>query len=100
MRSNCIIWALWTYAVRLRQWARAGMPKEREPYLLIRPSRFRPRWVPHMLVGQRDSTFGMRLHSYKPIAGRDVPWYLAWLRFLFKGQVEEGDWQETVAVER
>lgn len=97
MRSNCIIWALWTYAARLRAWIRDGMPEQREPYLMVRPSRFRPRWVPHVLVAQWDSTFGLRVHSYKPINGREVPWYLAWTRLLFRGREEEGDWPDTVA---
>lgn len=92
MRSNCLIWALWTYAVRLRAWVRCGMPKGGEPYLVIRPSRFRPRWVPHFLVGELDRESGvMDLDSYKPIAGKDVSGWLVWLRLLFRGRVERGD---------
>lgn len=100
MRSNCLIWGLWAYAVQLRAWVRAGMPKGREPYLLVRPSRLRPRWLPHVLVGQMDGEGRMRMRSYVPVSGADLPWFLAWLGLLFKGHEVEGDWQDTVAMER
>lgn len=100
MRSNCLLWALWAYAVQLRAWVRDGMPKGREPYLMIRPSRLRPRWLPHVLVAQRDGA-GLRVESYTPTVKADVPWYLAWTCLLFAGEVTEGDeWQDTVATER
>jgi len=91
-RSNCLIWALGTYAVRLRAWVRAGMPAGLEPYLTLRPSRSRPRWVPHFLVAQRDPETGaMELDSYKPVEPVDVPWWRVWTRLLFKGRAVRGD---------
>lgn len=98
MRSNCLIWAVWEYARQLRAWVRAGMPKGREPYLLARPSRYRPRWVPHFLVGQRDQAGGMALRSYKPISGKDAPWWAVLTRLLFSGHEQAGDdFADTVA---
>lgn len=96
MRSNCLIWALWNYVGKVRTWARSGMPKGQEPYLVLRPSRFRPRWVPHFLVGKLDKDTGaMDLESFKPVAGKDVPVWLVWLKVLFVGRVERGDFADS-----
>ena len=92
MRSNCLFWAIGAYFARLLAWMRAGMPKGAEPYLLIRPSRSMPRWVPHFLVGKHDQESGvMELESYKPIKPEDVPWYRLPAHLWFKGRVERGD---------
>jgi hypothetical protein len=96
MRSNCLIWALWSYVARVRSWCRAGMPKGQEPYLLVRPSRYRPRWVPHFLVGKLDQDSGvMDLQSYKPVAGKDVSGWLVWLRLFFIGRPARGDFADS-----
>lgn len=81
--SNCVI-ETWRHRRALR---RAGM----ESYSVKRPSRFA--WSPfHQGWGVLDKSTGqIRFFSFKPVDGRDVPWYMAWTRLLFKGRVVEGD---------
>jgi hypothetical protein len=93
MWSNCYLWARWQYRLRLRAWKRAGRPAGREPYFVERASRSEPRQVPHFLVGEIvDHESGvMALESFKPVAPRNVPWYMVWTRLLFRGRVCKGD---------
>lgn len=66
------------------------MEEGREPYLLIRPSRSKPRWIPHMLVGfWRGGR--MQVVSYKPREPEDVRWWNAWTRWRFDGRTDWGD---------
>ncbi len=82
-RSNCVIEALRAR----RRLARGG----HEVYLWMRPSRYR--WSPlHMGWAVRHGPGQpLTLYSFRPLVGRDVPWYLAWTRLLFVGQVVIGD---------
>lgn len=91
MLSNCYLWARSRYRELESAWIKAGRPAGQEPYILRRPSRSEPRSVPHFLVGRRDHTGVMELESFKPDEPKNVPWYMAWSRLLFRGSVHRGD---------
>ncbi len=93
MLSNCWIWAELEYWRRRRAWVRAGMPAGGEPYRVSRPSRHEPRrLIDHHLVGRwSDSRQAVVVESFKPVAPRPVPWWMAWTRLLFRGSVQQGD---------
>lgn len=89
--SNCWAWGLVEFARLHAAWRRAGMPKGLEPFLMLRPSRSRPRLIPHLLVGVNSPDLDLPVRSYTPLHRRDVPWWLAWTRLAFRGQVTSGD---------
>lgn len=89
-RGNCLVFAVRLYARQIRRWVRAGMPAGEEPYLLFRPSRNRPRWIPHTLVGKWRRGH-MQVVSYKPREPQDVRWFNAWQRWKFDGSSKWGD---------
>ncbi len=88
--GNCVVFAVRLYVRRVRRWRRAGMPKGQEPYLLFRPSRSNPRWIPHTLVGVWRGG-RMQVVSYKPTRPEDVRWWNAWRRWRFDGHTGWGD---------
>lgn len=92
MYSNCLLWLIPAYRRAIIEWMRAGMPEGREPYIVIRPSRKKPRWVPHFLLGFHHSADRtIDLTSFKPVEPVDVPWWRVFLHFWFKGHVVKGD---------
>lgn len=82
-RSNCLIEALRAWWVLRAQ--------GHVVYLWVRPSRYA--WSPfHMGWALWDvQTDGLRVYSFQPVSPRNVPWYLAWTRVLFRGHVVVGD---------
>jgi hypothetical protein len=89
--SNCLRWARVLYLRRLRAWMAAGCKVGQEPYILIRPSRNRPRWLPHVLVGKLDEDGRISPVSLKPLVPTDEPWWRAWRHTWFRGVPTEGD---------
>lgn len=99
MRSNCLFWLIPVYRRAIARWVRAGLPPGQEPYIVIRPSRKAPRWIPHFLLGYYSQSTGiMRMTSFKPIDPSDVPWWKFFLHLWFKGREVEGDFADTVAI--
>jgi hypothetical protein len=97
--SNCWLWARVLYRRRHRAWVAAGRPVGREPYMVTRPSRHRPRWLRHYLVGTLEADGRISVVSLKPIEPTDVPPWLAWTHAWFDGMPTHGDrpepWADT-----
>lgn len=93
--GNCLFWAVIEWNRAVYNWRNAGAMPGREPVLIIRPSRSRPRWVPHFLVAHQEHGVIQEPMSFKPAAPIDTPWYLAWTHFVFVGSVRTGDFPDT-----
>ena len=93
MWSNCFLWAHWRERELWRQWEAAGCPVDRVPAILRRAGRSRPFWTRHWVVGWwifATHTL-VEVESFVPDERREVPWYLAWTRLIFKGHIKRGD---------
>jgi hypothetical protein len=91
MRSNCLAFAWREYRRRYAEWQAAGMPPALHPWLQGRPSKSAPHEVLHWTVGGwLDAPL-----EFVPLERRDVPWWLAWTRLVFRGRVRRADFPNT-----
>jgi hypothetical protein len=88
--GNCVAFAVRLYVRRRRRWKARGCPVGEEPYLMLRPSRLEPRWLPHFLVGHWRRG-RMQVVSYKPDDKSPLPWYRLHEAAQFRGHTDWGD---------
>ena len=93
MWSNCFLWAHWRERQLWREWERRGRPLHMVPCIQRRPSRSRPYWTRHWVVGWwcYQTRQLADVEAFVPDHRRQVPWWLAWTRLVFKGHVKRGD---------
>jgi hypothetical protein len=89
--SNCWVEGLREFRWRYRWWAAEGYPRASRPWIRLQPSKSRPHWVLHMVVG------GARMPAieFVPLVRRDVPAWLVWTRALFRGRHRPADFPNT-----